>query len=329
LVDVFGLSRVPVSGLAGARSFSEAAVAKLYITPQKLLTMELGADFDELEDVRLHSLCAQATSWIDSYCAVPRAPQVHDFRGGSITTEQHQWRYPASPFDIGQRRVFVYHRPLLTVSQLRIYVSKQPLFLEIAPDHLVINHSAGYADIVALALTPSGIFNALVVPNVGLFVPQVEINYTYGQTFPVAGEYLYPTDGWTFRAENQWWVTDPAPVVYVDSVEQTTGFTINSDEGTVVFDAQQTAETIVTADYTHRLANEIMQAAGHIAAYLRGGSKMRQRGMDRLESLRVAEVTITRQRPQRGVDAGASLEQYVPEAAMLLAGWKQDGLVVR
>lgn len=299
-------------------------MAKLYITPQKLLTMELGSDFDQLEPVKLASLCAQATSWIDSYCAVPMG---HDFRGGTITGEQHSWRSPSSPFDIGQRRVFLFHRPVISVEQFRIYVSKQPIYLEIAPENLVIYHEGGYFDIVALALTPSGVFNALVVPNVGLFVPQDETNYTYGRRFVVEGEVLEATDAYTFRAENQWW--QPDPVVYKDGAIQSSGFTVDRDEGTVRFDSPLNMSEVVTADYVYSLDNRIMQAAGHIAAYLRGGSKMRERGMDRIETLRVAEISITRQTPVRGVDAGASLEQYVPEAAMLLAGFKQDGLSVR
>jgi len=301
-------------------------MAKLYITPQKLLTMELGADFDGLDDFKLTSLCAQATSWIDSYCAVPMG---HDFRGGTVTGEQHQWRYPSSPFDVGQRRVFLYQRPVISIEQFRIYVSKQPIYLEIAPENLVIYHEGGYFDIVALALAPSGVFNALVVPNVGLFTPQDETNYTYGRRFAILGEELLTTDAYTVRAENQWWVASPAPVVYKNGTPQTTGFTVDRNEGTVRFDTALAMSDAVTADYTHTLDNRILQAAGHIVAYLRGGSKMRERGMDRIGTLKVAEVSITRQTPVRGVDLGESLAQYIPEAAMLLAGFKQDGLVVR
>lgn len=300
-------------------------MTKLYVTPQKLLTMELGADFDSLDDFKLASLCAQATAWIDSYCSVPRAPQAHDFRGGTITAETHDWRYPEGAFDIGQRRIFVMHRPIKTVSQLRIFVSKQPIYQEIQTEHLVINSTTGSIDIVALALMPSGLFNALIVPNVGLFTPMLEINYTYGREYMVGSEVLYPTDGQTYRAENQWWLDDPAPAISVNNEEVTEGFGIDFDEGVVVFEDDLGSNDVVTATYIHRLPNEIMQAAGHIAAYLRSGASIRAKGLGRLSSIQVETVRLTKAPPVHTED----LDLVVPEAAMLLEGYKMDGLVVR
>lgn len=304
-------------------------MAKLYVTPQKLLTMELGADFGTLDDFKLASLCAQATAAVDSYCAVPRLPQAHDFRGGSIVGETHDWRYPEGPFDIGQRRIFVMHKPVKAVSQLRIYVSKQPIYQEINTEHLIIGQTTGSIDIVALALMPSGLFNALIVPNVGLFVPQLEINYTYGYQFEVEGEMLYPTDGQTFRAENQWWVDGTAPSIYVNAEEVTEGFGIDFDEGVVVFEDPLGANDVVTADYIHSLPNEIMQATGLVAAFLRENSELRSQGFDRLSSIQVAEVKITRAPALKIDNVDQLIPELIPEAAMLLSGYKGDGLVVR
>lgn len=300
-------------------------MAKLYVTPEKLLTMELGADFDTLDTFKLASLCAQATAIVDSYCAVPRLPQVHDFRGGTITGETHDWRSPDGPFDIGQRRIYVMHTPVRTISQLRIFVSKQPIYQEIDTDHLIIGQTTGAIDIVALALMPSGLFNSLLIPNLGILAPQLEVNYTYGREMYVEGEELYPTDGQTFRAENQWWFDDPAPAVYVNGEEVTEDFGIDFSEGTVVFESDLGANDIVTADYTHKLPNEIMQASGHIAAFLRSGSNIRTKGLERLSSIQVETVRITRAAPVHTED----LDLLIPEAASLLAGYKADGLVVR
>lgn len=296
-----------------------------YITPGKLLTMELGSDFDALDDVKLESLCAQASALVDAYCLVPRLPQSHDLKGGVVSKEIHEWRYPANAFDIGQRRMYVMHRPLISVSSLKIFVSRQPIYIEIAPENLVINPTGGYADIVALALTPSGLFNALVVPNVGIFTPITEMDYTYGWDLSIVGDLLFETDAKTFRAENQFWKTDPAPVIYLNGTEQTTGFTIDYTEGTVEFDDMLTASDVVTADYSYRLPNNVMQAAGHICAFLRSGARMRAKGLDRLSSIAVAEVKLTRAPSVKVED----IDEYIPEAAMLLADFRYDGLVVR
>lgn len=298
-------------------------MAKLYITPQKLLTMELGADFDTLDDVKLASLCSQATTLVDAYCAVPRLPQVHDFRGGTVTEEVHEWRYPESPFDLGQRRMFLMHRPITAINQFRIYVSAQPIFEEIAPVNLVINPTAGYFDIVALALMPSGLFNALIVPNVGLFSPISKTSYSYGWDFEITGEVLYATDASTFRAENQFWQADP--VIYKDNVEVTSGITLDLEEGTVTFDTALSASEVVTADYHHRLPNDIMQGAAQLAAFLRAGANIRSKGLERLSSIAVAEVKITRAPSVRVED----IDELIPEAAMFLSGYRYDGLVVR
>lgn len=297
-----------------------------YLSGQRLLALNdaMGSDLDSLDDVALESLCAQASAIVDSYCLVPRAPQMHDLKGGTITAEVHEWRYPSSAFDIGQRRVYVMHRPLTAISQLRIYVSRQPIYLEIAPEHLVINPSSGYADIVALALTTSGLFNALIVPNVGALSPIVEINYTYGSTFGVIGEVLLETDALTFRAENQFWTADD-PVVYKNGTIVTTGITLDRTEGTVTFTDPLTASDVITADYIHRLPNSVMHATAYIAAFLRSGAKNRKRGMERLGSIAVAEVKITRA-PAVSIE---NIDELVPEAAMLLADYRSDGLVVR
>lgn len=296
-----------------------------YITPGKLLTMGLGGDLADLGDVEIEALCAQASTLADAYCNAPRLPQVHDFKGGQIVDEIHGWQYPVSPFDLGQRRVYVMHRPLVSVDYLRIYVSNQPLYLEINPANLVLNPTQNYMEIVALALTTSGVFNALIVPNVGLLAPIVKLGYRYGYRFDISGETLLETDGQTFRAENQFWYTTPAPKVYLNGTEQTSGITINSTEGTVVFDTPPSASDVVTADYSHHLPNDFMHGVGYLASFLRSGTSLRSKGLDRLSSIRVAEVALAT-RPMLRVE---DIDQMVPEAALYLAAYRADSLVAR
>ena len=56
-----------------------------YITPQRFREMGFGIDISELDDTELLSLCRQASAVVDAYCNVPRIPQKHDFRGGTMS----------------------------------------------------------------------------------------------------------------------------------------------------------------------------------------------------------------------------------------------------
>jgi hypothetical protein len=300
-----------------------------YLTGDKFKTMAFGIDTGELEDFELESLCAQASSIIDAYCHVPRLPQPHSFRGGSIVREQHQWRYPITPYgDMGSRRVYPWHKPVISVDQFRIYVTNTQ-YVEIAASELLINNSEGYAEVVSLAITSSGLFNALIVPNVGLAVPVAHISYTYGWELPVTDEIVQSDDGRTFRAENQFWYSDPAPVVKVNGTPVTTGRTFDHNEGVVVFDAMQAADAVVTLSYSHHLPNEIMQAAGFIVAHLHGEAELRAKGMEHVSSLQVAEVRITRNPEPAGAINEDNLSYYAPEAAALLSAYRAENITVR
>jgi hypothetical protein len=313
-----------------------------YITYDRFRKMGFGIDMSELDPATWASLAAQATTWVNNYCLVPRMPQQHDFRGGTITGEQHSWRYPESDFDIGQRRAYPFHWPVKRMSQFRIYVTNTQ-YVQVDTTGLFINSSQRYVEVVSLALTSAGLFNALVVPNIGLATPVVRFSYEYGWDFTEPGETLQTEDGQTWAATNQWWYADQdgedawgvpiggAPVISKNGAVITTGFTINYDEGTVVFDANLEATDVVSAAYHYKLPNEISLAAGHIMAWLFGASETRSRGMTQLESLQIGEVKLTKP-IIRSVPSGArasDLELLVPDAAALLATYRFDGVSVR
>lgn len=300
----------------------------MYLTPDKYRTMGFGIDLSDLEDVELASLCSQASAIIDSYCRVPRMPQKHDFRGGVITGEEHNWRYPMTPFELGQRRYYFWHWPVISIAQFRIYVTNTQ-YLEVAPTELVINNSERYAEVVSLAVTSSGLFNALIVPNIGLATPKAVVNYSYGWRFSVVNETLYATDGRTYRASNQFWHSTPAPTIYRNGVAITTDFTIDYEEGTVVFNAQQPTDDVIRATYDHKLPADIMQAAGFIVTHLHGEAELRAKGMDNVRRLTVAEVTIERNPEPSGSSMSDNLEYYAPEAAALLGAYRADNIAVR
>jgi len=303
----------------------------MYLTPARFREMGLGIDTSELDDSELLSLINQATAVVNAYCNVPRIPQAHDFRGGTITGEQHTWRYPVSSLDIGQRREYLFHWPILAITNFRIYVTNTQ-YIEIAPTELMINNTERYFEVVSLAITSFGLFNALIVPNVYLASPISKTTYTYGWDLTSTDEYLSCTDGQTWRAQNQFWFTDTGrePVIKKNGTTQTTGFTVDPIEGTVVFDTNLLASDIVTATYHHKLPSEIQFGTGHIVAYLHGDAELHARGMAHLTKLRVAEVEmekdIRRAAPQGLIQ---NLNALVPEAALLLGGYAADNLTVR
>jgi hypothetical protein len=303
----------------------------MYLTPQRFREMGLGIDTSELDDSELLSLINQATAVVNAYCNVPRIPQMHDFRGGTITNETHTWRYPVNSLDIGQRRAYLFHWPLLAIQNFRIYVTNTQ-YIEIAPTELMINNTEKYFEIVSLAITSFGLFNALIVPNVYLASPLAKTSYTYGWDFEVTDEYLSCTDGQTWRAQNQFWFTDSprAPVIKKNGTVVTTSFTVDPVEGTVVFTDNLLATDVVTASYHHKLPTDIQYGTGHIVAYLHGDAELHARGMAHLTKLRVAEVEMEKD-IRRGGAKGLveNLNMLIPEAALLLGGYAADHLTVR
>jgi hypothetical protein len=110
----------------------------------------------------------------------------------------------------------------------------------------------------------------------------------------------------------------------------TTGFTVNANEGTVVFDANLPASDFVTASYHHKLPTDIQMGTGHIVAHLHGESELHARGMAHLTKLRVAEVEMERDLRRGNVQGLAEiLDTLVPEAALLLGGYRNDFITVR
>ena len=291
----------------------------MYVTPERFRTMGVGADLSELDDVEIRSALNRAGALIHAYCAVPLLPQQHDFRGGTITGETHEWH--ADPYELSLTpfRFWPWHKPVRSVTSFRIY-STPTVYTEVDPDEIFINNSGGFYEVSSLKLTQFGIFGAGIINAlVGLWNPQAVSSYTYGYQFPVVGEVLEPTDAQLFRAQNQWWDADLDPEIKVDGVVQTTGFTIDYDEGTVLFDDPQTADAIVTASYTHKLPWQIAHAEALIAADDLGQSSLREKGMSGVDTLTVGEITIRRNAAagQRGSSIAAVVSIPVQAQALL------------
>lgn len=289
----------------------------MYLTPERYRTMGFGVDLTGIEEFELRSALHAASAAVDSYCNVPLLPQRHSFRGGTITDEQHPWRIGNDTgSEMGQRRFHFFHRPIKTVTSFQIHVTGAQ-YVAIDPDELYINHIQQWAEVVSLAVTSIGIFGSGLLPNVGLARPVAVASYTYGYQFAVAGEQLDATDGFTFRAQNQFWMEDSV-TIYNNGTDVTDDVTLDLVEGTATFDDQPLVTDVITADYTHTLPHDIQRATGIIASAALNERELTAAGMGRIESLKLEEITIRRSVAQRINAIGSNVPT---EASQLLDGF--------
>ena len=284
----------------------------MYLTPQHYRAMGPGIDLDGIEDDVLRFHLTGAASLIDSYCAVPNLPIKHDFRGGAVTGETHPWRI-GNENAIGTRRVYLWHRPILGITQFRITLTNEQ-FIDVDPVDLVINQSANYIEIASLGLNPFGVFGLTSLPVYGVMTPLARVDYSYGWRFPIVGDTMEATDGLLFRAQHQFWMDDSAPVIYNNGTDITGDVTLDLAEGTALFADPPAAEDVITADYTYTLPGEIAQANAIICTASLGERELAAKGMNRLESIEVEEVRLRRTIPQR---AGVT-ESAIPDSAKQL-----------
>ncbi len=333
----------------------------LYVTPAKFRTLRMGISLDGLSDVELAAVLSRASATTNGYTSVPIAPTQHDFRGGTVgqgadggvidpllvspvgnparaayltqSGEAHSWRVPTGPLEVGSRRYYPMHWPVKTINLFRIFVTGTQ-FVQISANDLYIQNQERYIEVVSLAITSVGLFNALIIPNIGLATPNARCWYTYGHDFIVSGEEIYPSEGNTlYRAENQWWLNDSvnAPVsVYVNGVKQTSGYTVDYDEGTVLFatppgpDYEPTNPVSVTVDYHYRMPAEIRDAVALISRYVFAEANLAGLNMTSIGSLKIGDQLAISRPVRRGsatVNAN-NLDTLVPEAADLLTGFK-------
>src|ERR1041385_1040167 len=285
-----------------------------YITTAAFRTQGLGVDLTPYSDEELRSILQAAAARVNAYTSAPNLPQPHDFRGGTITDERHEWDIGGQS-RVGTRRVRPWHQPVKSIDSFRILVTEGN-YIVIQPDDMFINNSAGYVEVVALTLG-IGIFPVLA--NLSLSQPVSSLGYTYGSSFPVAGEELLETDGQTFRAANQWWNSTVTPKVYINGTDHTTDFTLDYNEGTATYSSELDAGDVVSADYNYRLFPQIARASAVIAADMIGQARIRARGLTGLSSIRVAPGEIElRQGGVATLPRNSDLPSIPEEAAWLL-----------
>lgn len=296
-----------------------------YITPDRFRVMGFGVDLSDLEDADFAFICERASSLVDAHCNVPIIPVKHDFRGGMVAKEQHRWRLVDpnvmySTLDVGTRRVYPFHAPVKEITGFRVKFTNT-YQVTIDPSNLYLNKSEGWAEVVSLAAVVTGIYPVGV--NFGLYTPVAEVDYTYGWTFDSVDERLHADDGFTFRAANQFWDVTTAPVVKVNGITQSSGYTVDAYEGRVIFNALQSVNATVTATYQYTLHPDVRDATAYVVADILGDRELRQRGMANLGQLRIAELEATRSTYGHGGVTKELAEAGIPlQAQALLAPFR-------
>jgi len=285
-----------------------------YLTPQRYRSMGLGTE--EQDDTVLRSHINRASLAVDRFCNIPMVPSRYSFRGGTVVDEDHDF-YMGDGVSTPQQRVFwPFSKPIKSVQSLRIYVTNSQ-YVNFEPSELFVRKDS--IEVVSMTMTAVGLFGQYSIPILGLTVPTARISYTYGHDFTATEEFVEPTDGQLYRAQNQFW-NDTDVVVKVDGVVTTTGFTIDRTEGTVRFDENQPADTVISVSYGYSLPNEVSQATGITVARYIGDSELIAKGMSGVQALRVGEISIERFNPRASAGKQTDLHDLPNEAKQLLDG---------
>lgn len=263
-----------------------------YLTPQRYRSM--GFSTADPGDEALRSHINRASLAVDRFCNVPMVPARYSFRGGSMVDEEHDFNLGDGVSVPQQRTFWPFSKPLKSVQSLRIFVTNSQ-YVDFAASELFVRRDS--IEVVSMTMTAVGLFGQYTLPIIGLTTPTARLSYTYGYSFTATEEFVEPTDGQLYRAQNQFW-DNTAVVVKKNGVIQSTGFTIDRTEGTVRFDANLPADTVVSVSYGYSLPNEVAQATGITVARYIGDSELIAKGMSGVQSLRVGEISIDRFSPR-------------------------------
>ena len=270
--------------------------AQPYITPKRFSLGGFGIDVSGVNQIALRATLRRASTMVNTWCNGSQIPQPFDFRGGTVTGEQHIYHIP-NPLVIfpGSRRVFVNQRPLRAVTGFRMRFTAT-YEITLPTSNLFVNTNEGWAEIVAsqptiIGFPPLGVWY-------GLYEPVIEIDYTYGHQIAIADDECEAASPTLYYATYGMWDTTAAITVKIDGVTKTvtTHYTTNAADGSITFVTAPTPAETVTVSYTTTLPDAITQATGLIAVDLLGQSRVAARGMVGIESMKVAEVAITQMR---------------------------------
>lgn len=291
----------------------------LYLTPAQYRALDFGLNVSSgpytLTDAQLAAILTRATSDVNDHCMWPVLPKPHTFFGDSVVGETHTWS--VDPYRDRQTRVWPKHRPVLTITQMRIYATPTQ-YLAFDPAELYYEPSEGWIEPASANLTSFGLFGSSVLPQVGLTQPHAKLDYTYGEVFDFTERVYMTATTNLWRGTIGWW--NATPVVKVNGVVRSGNMTIDLDEGTVLFTVSSLpgATDKVEIIGATKISPDIPLATGIIAtdrisnrAFLASGIPVG------IRSFKVAEVAVDRGFQRAG--AAVAESTLPPEAEEKLA----------
>jgi hypothetical protein len=296
-----------------------------YLTNERFKLMGMGVDLTNVSDFELESHLGAASALVDSHCDVPMLPLPHSFLGGTVVGEEARWRFPKSDVDPGTRRVYLKHRPIISLQAFSIVVgmaSQAPLPI----NDLIINNKEGWIEVTALTISNAlGLFGVTgwIVPIGGLKEPMALVDYTYGWNLPVVNERArqIAEGSPTYQTGYGFWTDDPVVVTAggtTYSVDQ--DYELDPEEGRVMFKIAP-PDLPVRVSYHHKLMREVPLATADVAAYLIGEANLRRKGLQGLSSIKVNEIAIQRPRRMSGDTGGVDvIDEFCPVAKKYLEG---------
>jgi len=262
-------------------------VSAIYLTHKRFRTLGTGLTLPDSDADLLPSLTV-ASAMVNTYCA---APVDHDFRGGSISQEQHDWQI-GNQWKMGTVKVYPYHRPIKTVGQLQIDVTNIQ-HVTIPANEMYVNKVEGWVEPVVLAITTVGMFGMTILPGVGLREPVARLDYDYGWSFTANNEPLASMSEGTLQALSQFWLDEPTPVIKKNGATLPSNqYTIDFNEGIVTVSGYDSTAAY-SATYGYPLPLPLARATAMVATDVIGQAAIATAGLLGLSSIKVEEVQIT------------------------------------
>jgi len=282
-----------------------------YLTPLRYRSQGTGVDLSAKTDTELAAHIDAASALVNTWCAVPDG---HSFRGGTITGEKHRWEI-GNVYKSGTQRIWPFHKPVKSVSALEIQVTNTQK-ITFSGGNLYLNEYDGYVEPIALGVTTAGMFGWAILPNVGMATPVGVVDYTYGRSLQATDEELYTYSG-QLLAGNQFWETGQPVTIKKNGTIQTTGFTLDYEEGTVTVSGGALPSDIWTATYTYPLPPGIARATGLVVGDLLGQSAIAAAGLIGLSGIKVEEVEL-----RQSARVSFAVQPINAAAATLLAPYR-------
>ena len=283
-----------------------------YLTAQGFRAIGLGVDLSSTLDTTIERHIATASALVNTTCA---APADHDFRGGTVTGEPHAWDV-GNKYRPGSNRVYPFHRPLKSVSQMTIEISNVPS-VTLNDTKLYVEPIECYIEPISLVVTTIGMIPMTMVPLIGLRVPVAKVDYEYGWNFTAEDDLLTTQSGSALRGTHQFWFSDEDVILKKNGVVQASNtYTVNYDEGTITPNSFDTT-ALYTGTYHYPLPPAIPQATAIITADLIGYTNINASGLSGLSGIRVEEIEL-----RQSSRAGFIATPISPAAEVLLAPYR-------